>query len=69
MKVFTCNSFRGYYPVPTAAVVVAHSKEFAKAILEEGLSKYGLHQDIPLNEIKEIQTTQNEVIILSAGDY
>ncbi len=63
MKVFTCDQFTGFYPVGTAAVVVAHDKKEARKKLEGELTYLGLEQKVPLKDIKTIDTA------LPGGDY
>lgn len=68
LKVYTCNSFSGHWPVGSAAVVIAESDEEAAKMLEERLSEIGLKQDI--DESQMIQaSTEKQVIILCDGDY
>ena len=45
MKVFTCNDFEGFYPVPTAAVVVAEDIGSAAVALRNALIDNGLPGD------------------------
>lgn len=68
LKVYTCNSFSGHWPVGSAAVVIAESDEEAAKMLEERLSEIGLKQDI--DESQMIQaSTEKQVIILCDGDH
>lgn len=68
LKVYTCNSFRGHWPVGSAAVVIAESEEEAAKMLEERLSEIGLKQDV--DESQMIQaSTEKQVIILCDGEY
>lgn len=69
MKVFTCNSFRGHYPVGTAAVVVADDKHSAAKLLEDSLMASGLAQKITSAMVEEVDADLRQVIILSNGDY
>lgn len=70
MKVFYNTGFKGFYPVGTCAIVVADSKEQAKVLLEEAILKENLgQQDIPLDEIVEVDTDQASAEILLNGDY
>jgi len=52
MNVYTCTSFKGHYPVGTAAVVVATDQEHAASLLEQLLAENRLSQKIPLGEIR-----------------
>lgn len=71
MKVFTCNDFVGFWPVGTAAVVIAEDVSQARCLLDGELHKLGLIQLAPPNEytITEIDTTLQQAIILCDGDY
>lgn len=69
MRIFTCNSFRGHWPVPTAAVVIAEDVNEAAELLEAELAKQGLKQDISTGEIVEISIAGKAVHVLSDGEY
>ena len=69
MNIYTCNSFEGFYPVGTAAVIVAESNVKAKAILDAELKRMGLSQDVPIGEINRLETGMPDAIILCNGDY
>lgn len=71
MKVFTCNSFKGVWPVGTAAVIVAESKETAFSLLSSALSGRGMKQspEFTVDEIDELDTSVPSVEILCDGDY
>ena len=74
MKVYTNNNFRGLWPVPTAAVIVASTKKQAFAMLmEEFERRVGDYSDEEKAEIfeslNELDTTTKQVEILSIGDY
>lgn len=69
MKVFTNNNFDGYWPVGSAAVVVANGKEEAAEILQNHLNIIGLYQDIPPDDMVELDTAQNGCVILFDGNY
>lgn len=66
MAVFTNNTFKGRWPVPTAAVVIADSAGEAALILEDMLRSIGLEQKIEAQEMDELKDC---VAILSDGDY
>jgi hypothetical protein len=69
MKVWTCVGFTGYWPVGTAAVVVAKDREQAKALLEVALRGKGLEQEIPLEDIRELDVSTVGCWILLDGNY
>lgn len=70
MKVFTCTSFTGHWPVGTAAVIVAKDKEEARAALAVELMERGLKVDDAATwEIKRLKTTVPSVTILRDGEY
>lgn len=66
MKVFTNKSFKGHWPVPTAAVVIADSRGEAAILLEDMLRSVGLEQRVEPQEMDEMTSG---VAILSNGDY
>lgn len=69
MKVFTCTTFRGHWPVGTAAVVVAVDAAQAESALRKMLEKHGLPQDGEELVMVEVDTRTEAVIILRDGDY
>jgi len=42
MKVWTCNTFWGHWPVGTAAVVIAETEADARALLDAEIRRGGL---------------------------
>ncbi len=71
MKLWSCTSFHGFYPVGTAAVVVAESRERAAENLNEVLERNGLKQPVPLqpSDFLELGTDREIVYILRDGNY
>lgn len=69
MKIYTNNTFKGHYPVGTAAVVVASSSRAAAAALERELANRGLPWSINPESMIELKLTKNSVRVLSDGDY
>ena len=69
MNVWTCNSFRGHWPVPTAATVTAESVEMAIALLERVLADQGLPQTIKPEQLIPLSLSTRNVRILSDGEY
>lgn len=67
LKLWVCTDFEGFWPVPTAAVVLAESEAEASALLvntlfEKGLKTTGF-------TLTPIDTTKAAAVILSDGDY
>lgn len=70
MRVYTCNDFKGHYPVGRAAVVVAPNRKRAAFLLEQALEKEGLKQTIDPMKLIILPTNRTETcIILANGDY
>lgn len=68
MNVYTCNDFAGFYPVPTAAVVVAPDEATALSVLEDQLKLMGLRQHTPIT-VQLLDVSRVDVAILSSGEY
>jgi len=68
MRTFVCNDHKGWWPVPTASVVIAENKEQAFQLLKEKL-KNSYDVDDDSFTLKEIDTTKIGAIVLSYGDY
>ena len=68
MKVFTCTNFEGFYPVGTAAVVVAENVTEADMLLRNKLNSIGLQQDDELI-LEELSLNSSVVVILRDGNY
>jgi hypothetical protein len=69
MNVYTCNTFRGHWPVGSAAVVVAQSAEMAAESLEIYLSNNGLAQTIKTEDMERLSTYVPTIRILNDGNY
>jgi hypothetical protein len=69
MRVFTCNEFRGHWPVGTAAVIVAHDGETAWQLLAQEIASQGLPPLRSDDKIEEIDMTTAGVRILNDGNY
>ena len=69
MKIYTNTSFKGHYPVGTAAVVVAKDKKEAARLLSIELSKIGLVQGVASEDMEKVTTTKPAVMVLNDGDY
>lgn len=68
MKIWTNNSFKGFYPVGTAAVIVAESKKKAVNYLDKALKEIGLEKSCP-DDMKELLIVEGNVQILHDGNY
>jgi len=69
MKIFTAKKFTGYWPVGTAAVIVARNVKEAVMLLEEELKKRGLSQKISPDSLVELNLNKETVVILRDGNY
>lgn len=70
MKVFFNNKFRGHYPVGTAALVVADHAQNACDLLNHKLkAEHSLDGDAKVEDMIEVPTTHNQVVILNDGNY
>ena len=69
MKVFTTTGFKGHYPVGTAAVVVAESKEKAAALLNVELKRKGLPDTVKSTDMRQLRQDRISVNILCDGNY
>ena len=69
-KFYINTTFRGRYPVGTAAVVRASSVDSAAEILNEKLKSIGLPGDVEAWQMTCISDTKEDgAIILCDGDY
>jgi hypothetical protein len=69
MPTWTCNNFKGHYPVGVGAVVVAENIEEAIKILETQLYQIGLKQVIKPEQLIPLPTYNSYVLILTDGMY
>lgn len=69
MKVFAHITFEGFYPVGTAAVVVANDAAQAAQLLSDELKSIRLGQEIKADEFIEIDTDTPSALVLRDGDY
>lgn len=67
MKLFTCNDHNGHWPVPTASVIIAKSKDEAKEMLIKELKDRGISDN--QFTLTEINPNKKQVIVLSDGEY
>lgn len=70
MKVWINNKFAGHWGVPTAAVIIAETKERAEIILRYHLKSINLPQSSNESRlfVQEISLDEEGVTILSDGD-
>ena len=69
MKVYMNNTFSGYYPVGTAAVVVAENKHSAAAMLSKILTRNGLSQEVTPESMMEVDLNKPNAYLLADGEY
>lgn len=69
MKVWTNNEFTGFYPVGSAAVVIADDAESAADMLNLRLRGVGLDGDAEASGMCEIALINGNCAILSDGNY
>jgi len=69
MNVYTCTKFKGFYPVGTAAVVVAKTARSAAALLNYGLAELGLDPTAKQEDMVLINTDEPKVVMLCDGNY
>lgn len=67
--IYTNNTFKGFYPVGSAAVVSAGSPEEAASILENQLRHKGLPQRVSPDSMKKFNNTPGNCVILNDGEY
>lgn len=69
MNIYTCNTFKGHWPVGTSAVVIADDEKEARQLLSDELVKDGLEPLAKLDELIKLDLTSKKAIILDNGDY
>jgi hypothetical protein len=69
MNVYACTGFNGFYPVGTAAIIMARGRKEAAKLLSAELIKIGLDGDVTEEEMCLIDTEHLGVYILLDGDY
>lgn len=69
MRVYYCTNFDGYWPVGTAAIVVAKSPHKAALLLESTLEGISLGQSIDEKDMHLVGTKEENVLILRDGNY
>ena len=69
IKVWTNTHFEGYYPVGTAAVVVAYTAEQAAELLNDACGKEGLGRPATAQQFTELPCVKPVARILCDGNY
>lgn len=69
MKLFRITGFTGHWPVGTAAIVFAQTKDDAIVLLENHLSEAGLSQRIDPDRLIETSVDRECAFILCDGNY
>lgn len=69
MQVYTCTTFRGFFPASTAAIVAAHTRKQAVTILNARLKAHGLRPDVAVDDLQLVDTTRPGAAILCDGEY
>lgn len=69
MKVWTCNKFKGHWPVGSAAVVVAKDQEQARQLLAKQLALYGLKQEVTPEMLDPLPVCYPMALVLNDGNY
>ena len=69
MNIYTNNQFTGLYPVGTAALVVAQTREIAAEILNNELESRGLDGDAHAHDMVIVDAEHVGVTILCDGNY
>ncbi len=69
--IYTCKTFTGFYPVGTAAVVVASDAVTASNLLNSHLQANGLPGDSTPDDMEHLDPEEDEsfVRILCDGNY
>jgi len=69
MKIWINTSFKGFYPVGTAAAVAAKSAKQASWLLNNELETIGLTRSTRPEHMVEMRALEGNVQILNNGDY
>lgn len=68
MRIFTHTNFTGHYPVGTAAVVIAETRQDAKTYLDDQLVNAGL-EPCDAEGFIELPYVEGQASILCDGNY
>jgi len=69
MKVYTCTTFKGHFPVGTAAVVVAKGRRIARTRLSKVLKVQELSGLSGKDRLEELKLDSPGVYILADGNF
>jgi len=69
MTTWTCNDFKGHYPVGTALIVSADNIKLAITLVEKELDRIGLPQTIKPEQLIPCPTHHRYVRVLNNGNY
>lgn len=73
MNIYTCTTFKGHWPVGTAAVVIASDEAQGAALLAQELVRVGLPQVVSESALKRLcgaaNGTRAGVLVLNDGEY
>lgn len=69
MKVWTNTEFTGHYPVGTAAVVVADTREQAAGLLNAALEEANLVPTATAEQFTRVVTSRPHAVVLLDGNY
>lgn len=69
LKTWTCNNFKGHYPVGTALIVTADNVDLAIDMIEAELERIGLPQTINREQLIPCPTHHRYLRILNDGNY
>lgn len=67
MKIFTNNTFEGFYVACTAAVVVAENAWDAARILNAALDASGLNGTVESSQMVELDVNKEHAVLLCDG--
>ena len=71
MKTWTCKTFKGHWPVGSAAVVYAETQDAAAELLNDVLKEHGLSGDAKPEDMQAFPSDGRcqEVRVLCDGNY
>lgn len=69
LKTWTCNNFKGHWPVGTALVVTADNIDLAITLIEGKLKEIGLEQTIQRTQLVPLPTHHRYIRVLNDGNY
>lgn len=70
MRLWTCNDFKGHWPVGSAAVVLAENEDRARELLDAAIKGRSLPDGLQSDEpIVEVDMGVEQAIVLCDGNY